>query len=119
MDQKLITQLKICRLSGTKPNFAELGRRYDLDWRTVKKYYDGYEGKPTHRAKPSKLDKHIQLIKDKLAIKGTTVRAVYEFIHDEKDPVSPGRSAAVACRLAGREHGFRQVLCAAFAGFDL
>lgn len=86
MDQKLITQLKICRLSGTKPNFAELGRRYDLDWRTVKKYYDGYEGKPKHRAKPSKLDNYLQLIKDKLAIKGTTVRAVYEFIHDEKDP---------------------------------
>ncbi len=86
MDLKLITQLKICRLSGTKPNFADLGRRYDVDWRTVKKYYDGYEGKPKHHLKPSKLDKHLQLIKDKLAIKGTTVRAVYEFIHDEKDP---------------------------------
>lgn len=86
MDLKLITQLKICRLSGTKPNFADLGRRYDVDWRTVKKYYDGYEGKPKHHLKPSKLDKHLQLIIDKLAIKGTTVRAVYEFIHDEKDP---------------------------------
>ena len=51
-----------------------------------KKYYDGYEGKPKHHTKPSKLDKHLQLIKDKLAIKGTTVRAVYEFIHDEVDP---------------------------------
>ncbi len=86
MDLKLITQLKICRLSGTKPNFADLGRRYDVDWRTVKKYYGGYEGKPKHHAKPSKLDKHLQLIVEKLAIKGTTVRAVYEFIHDERDP---------------------------------
>ena len=73
-------------MSETKPNFAALGRRYDVDWRTVKKYYYGYEGKPIHRNKTSKLDKHLQLITDKLAIKGTTVRAIYEFIHDEVDP---------------------------------
>ena len=85
MDKTLITQLRISRMSGTKPNFADLARRYDVDWRTVKKYYDGYDGKPAHRNKPSKLDKHLQLIKDKLYIKGTTVRAVYEFIHDEID----------------------------------
>ena len=85
MDQRIITQLKIIRMSETKPNFAALGRRYDVDWRTIKKYYDGYEGKPIHRNKPSKLDKPLQLITDKLAIKGTTVRAVYEFIFDEVD----------------------------------
>ena len=86
MDQRLIIQLKILKLSNTKPNFADLARRYDVDWRTVKKYYDGYEGKPKHHLKPSKLDKYLQLITDKLTIKGTTVRAVYEFIIEEKDP---------------------------------
>ncbi len=86
MDQRLITQLKIIKLSNTRPNFADLARKYDVDWRTVKKYYDGYDGKPKHHSKPSKLDKHLPLIKDKLAIKGTTVRAVYEFIIDERDP---------------------------------
>ena len=86
MDQRLITQLKIIKLSNTKPNFADLASKYDVDWRTVKKYYDGYDGKPKHHSKPSKLDKHMPLIKDKLAIKGTTVRAVYEFIIDERDP---------------------------------
>ena len=60
MGQRLITQLKIIKLSNVKPNFAELARKYDVDWRTVKKYYDGYDGKPTHRSKPSKLDKHLQ-----------------------------------------------------------
>ncbi len=58
MDQAIITQLKIIRMIETKPNFAALGRRYDVDWRTVKKYYDGYEGKPIHRNKSSKLDKY-------------------------------------------------------------
>ena len=85
MNQTLITQLRIIKMSDTKPNFADLGRRYDVDWRTVKKYYGGYEGKPKHHDKPSRLDKHLQLITDKLAIKGTTVRAVYEFILDEID----------------------------------
>lgn len=42
MNQKLITQLRILRLNKTKPNYADLGRIYDVDWRTVKKYYDGY-----------------------------------------------------------------------------
>ena len=51
MDTKLITQLKILKLTNSKPNFSELARIYDVDRRTVKKYYDGYEGKPKHRKK--------------------------------------------------------------------
>ena len=58
----------------------------DLDRRTVKKYYDGYEGKAAHRDKSSKLDKHYDLIKQKLSIRGANVRAVYEFILSERDP---------------------------------
>ena len=86
MNEKLIIQLSICRLSAIKPNFAELARQYNLDWRTVKKYYDGYEGKPKHRNKPSRLDIHHDLIEQKLAIRGVNVRAVYEYLHDEIDP---------------------------------
>ena len=47
MNCKLLTQLKILRLSNIKPNFSELARLYGYDRRTVKKYYDGYEGKPS------------------------------------------------------------------------
>ena len=86
MDEALKIQLKILKLSDIKPNYSELARQYDMDRRTVKKYYDGYEGKPAHRKKPSKLDKHYELIKQKLSIKGANVRAVYEFILSEKDP---------------------------------
>lgn len=82
----LSTQLRILDLSGIKPNFSELARIYGLDRRTVKKYYDGYEGKPAHHKKSSKLDKHLELIKQKLSLKGVNVRAVYEYIHDEVDP---------------------------------
>ena len=51
MNETLKTQLKILKLSDIKPNFSELARFYDLDRRTVKKYYDGYEGKAAHRDK--------------------------------------------------------------------
>lgn len=51
MNEALKTQLKILKLSDIKPNFSELARFYDLDRRTAKKYYDGYEGKAAHRDK--------------------------------------------------------------------
>lgn len=85
MNDKLLTQLRILKMSDSKPNFSELARLYEIDRRTIKKYYGGYEGKPTNRDKPSKLDKYNQLITEKLQIKGTTVRAVYEYIFHEVD----------------------------------
>ena len=80
MEMSLITQLKILKLSKIKPNFSKLAREYGIDRRTVKKYYDGYEGKPAHRNKASKLDKHKPLIAQKLQIKGANVKAVDENI---------------------------------------
>ncbi len=85
MNRGFIIQLQLLRLSKIKPNFSELARQYDLDRRTVKKYYDGYKGKPKHHNKPSKLDEHYELIKTKLKLRGANVRAVYEFIIDEVD----------------------------------
>ena len=34
-----------------KPNYAALGRQYGMDWRTVKKYHQGYRGKLKSRDK--------------------------------------------------------------------
>lgn len=86
MKEAIITQLRILKMSNIKPNFSELARQYDIDRRTVKKYYDGYEGKPQHRKKTSRLDRHYETIKNKLALRGVNVRAVYEYILDEVDP---------------------------------
>ena len=63
-----------------KPNYAALGRKYGMDWRTVKKYHQGYRGKPKSRDKPSKLDVHKDEITDKLNIKRVTVRGAYQFM---------------------------------------
>lgn len=85
MDEALVTQLRILKLSEIKPNFSELSRQYDIDRRTIKRYYDGYEGKPRHHDKSSKLDNHQDLIIQKLGIKGANLRAVYEYIITEVD----------------------------------
>ena len=82
MDEALLTQLKILKLSGSKPNFSELARMYGYNRKTIKRYYDGYEGKPKHRNKSSVLDEHYELIKTKLEIKGTNIMAVYQYLTD-------------------------------------
>ena len=73
-------ELSVMDNLGIKPNYAALGRKYGMDWRTVKKYHNGYEGRPVTRNKKSKLDKYKAEITDKLEIKRTTVQGVYEFM---------------------------------------
>lgn len=85
MNTVLLTQLKILKMSDIKLNFSELARLYEMDRRTIKKYYEEYEGKPKNRYKTSKLDKYKELIGIKLAIKGVNVRSVYEYLISEID----------------------------------
>ena len=42
MEMALKIQLQILNMSGIKPNFSKIAREYDIDRRTVKKYYDEY-----------------------------------------------------------------------------
>lgn len=79
--RKEFTMLKTFEV---KPNFAYLSRKYDLDPRTIKKYYNGYEGKATTRIKPSQLDKYEEIIKEKLSYDGAKVSAVFFFLKSEK-----------------------------------
>lgn len=92
MNNKLLTQLKIFKLMDTKPNFSELARIYSIDRRTIKKYYDGYEGKPKHHKKFCRLDLYQDLIIQKLQIRGITLKAVYEFLVSEVDSEIGGYS---------------------------
>ena len=80
MNNNLKGELAVMDSLGIKPNYAALGRMYGMDWRTVKKYHEGYEGKPSTRRKRSKLDDYKQEITDKLTIRRITVRGVYEFM---------------------------------------
>ena len=68
---------------GLKPNYTYLGRKYNLDPRTIKKYFNGYEGKPSHRNKPSKLEEYDEIIKEKLLIPGVTKAAIFFFLQEK------------------------------------
>ena len=80
MNTNLKGELTLMDTLGVKPNYAALGRKYNLDWRTIKKYHNGYKGKSSTRNKGSKLDDYRSEIVDKLSIRKITVRGVYEFM---------------------------------------
>lgn len=80
---QLLAELKIMDASDIKPNYAALARKYDMDYRTVKKYHEGYEGKSKNRNKPSKLDEYKKVIIEKTSIPRTTMKGVYEYLVDQ------------------------------------
>lgn len=80
---QIIAELRVMELNGSKPNYAAMGRKYNKDWRTIKKYHLGYKGKPKNRNKSSSLDKHKDEIDKKLSINRTTIKGVYEFMLDK------------------------------------
>lgn len=80
MNKNLKGELAVMDSLDIKPNYAALGRKYGMDWRTVKKYHNGYKGKPKTRNKGSKLDQYKAEISDKLTIRRLTVKGVYEFM---------------------------------------
>lgn len=63
-----------------KPNFADLARKYKMDYRTVKKYYEGYEGKPKNRNCRSKLDPYASVIEEKLSISRISHKGIYRML---------------------------------------
>ncbi len=83
MDDTLKAKLKLLKENEIKPNFAELARQSGMDYRTIERYYNGYEGKPSTRNKPSKLDTYKELIRKKLEIERVSIRGVYEYLVDQ------------------------------------
>ena len=83
IDDQMKAKLNLLKENDIKPNFAELTRQSGIDYRTIKRYYDGYEGKPATRNKPSKFDPYRDLIQKKLEIEHVTIRGVYEFLVDQ------------------------------------
>lgn len=73
-------ELVILRELNIKPNYAELARKYNCDYRTVKKYNEGYEGKSSIRLKKSHLDKYKDEITEKLNLPGSNITATYQYL---------------------------------------
>ena len=80
-------QLEIMKTLGIKPNFSELERAFGIERHTIKKYYDGYEGKSTIRNKPSKLDKYYDEIKSKIGLCGINQMGLYQYIFEKDNSI--------------------------------
>lgn len=70
-----------------KPNYSELARKFKCDPRTVKKYNNGYEGKPKTRKRNSKLEKYKSEIKEKINYVGATIKGVYEYMKNNYNDI--------------------------------
>lgn len=64
---------------GIKPNYSELARRWNCDYRTVQRYFEQDVVPIRKNAKPSKLDPYKQIIEDKVNI-GCTASSIYHFL---------------------------------------
>lgn len=78
---KMLQEVIIIKTLEIKPNYSELSRKYKIDRRTIKKYFNGYEKKKTKDRK-SKLDIYKDEIKEKLALAGATIAGVYQYFKD-------------------------------------
>lgn len=80
-------QLEIMKTLEIKPNFSELERAFGIERHTIKKYYDGYEGKPSIRSKPSKLDKYYEEIKSKITLCGINQMGLYQYLFNKDNNI--------------------------------
>lgn len=83
MNQKLRQEIMILETYEIKPNLAELARKYGMDYRTVKKYLEGYEKIKMKKEYISKLDKYKEEIQEKIKLPGTTVMATYKYFEEK------------------------------------
>jgi len=75
------------KTENIKPNYSELARLHDCDRRTIKKYNEGYKGKPQNRNKESRLDKYKEEIKTKLELPGSTIKGTYEYFKNKDNNI--------------------------------
>lgn len=79
MRKDIYERMKLMKQEGIKPNYAEIARKYDCDYRTVKKYYEGDPDTVKKRKYTSKLDPYRQIIQDKTD-QGCSAYAIFKFI---------------------------------------
>jgi len=83
MRKDIMEAMEILKKQDIKPNYAELGKTYGCDYRTVKRYYEQDEETVTERKlRPSKLDGFRETIDMKAEIP-CTAAAIYQFIRKQ------------------------------------
>ena len=67
----------------TKPNFARLAKKYNCDYRTIKRYYENRDGLPHVRKKreiPLLIDQYKKIIEEKYVDYSAPAIEIYNFI---------------------------------------
>lgn len=78
-----VAEILYLKEMGMKPNYAELARKYNKDWRTIKKIYEnGGEVVRKKRKYKSELDDCLPIIESKLQIPGVTLIGIHMFLQD-------------------------------------
>ena len=79
MRKDIYERMKIMRQEGVKPNYSEIARRWNCDYRTVKRYFEQDIIPIRKITKPSKLDAFRTIIEEKANL-GCTASSIYHFI---------------------------------------
>lgn len=79
MRKDIYERMKIMKQEGVKPNYAEIARRWNCDYRTVKRYFEQDVVPVRKNTKPSKLDPYRTIIEEKVSL-GCTGSSIYHFI---------------------------------------
>lgn len=79
MRKDIYERMKIMKQEGVKPNYAEIARRWNCDYRTVKRYFEQDVIPIRKITKPSKLDPYRTIIEEKVNL-GCTGSSIYHFI---------------------------------------
>lgn len=80
MRKDIMERMKYLKKEGLKPNYSKVARRYNCDYRTVKRYFEEPAEKISSKTKkPSKLDDFREIIKEKLEYDASIV-SIYHFI---------------------------------------
>lgn len=85
--EDLRRDLEFLKMSKIKPIYTILAKKYGISRDTVRKYDNGYEGKPTCKPKRSKLDKYKEDIKSKLEIEGVFISSIYQYFYKKDNTI--------------------------------
>ena len=79
MRKDIIEAIRIMKKDEVKPNYAELARRYNCDYRVIKRYFENDVVERLKVVKPSLLDEFKGIINDKLEL-CCSAKSIFYFI---------------------------------------
>ena len=78
---KILTEVMILNKLEIKPVYSKIAKKYNVDYRTVKKAYKGdYENKQERKKRISRLDEFKEEIILKLSINRSSMRSTHNFL---------------------------------------